>query len=174
MQPAGPGRPWPAGHRRGATSPGQPIVCHPNHVWCVDFVHDGLGNGRSCKMLTVLDEYTRRALAVAVRTRMGSEEVLEVLCRLFQRHGKPGFVRSGNGPEFASRAARGWLEKVGVTPIRINPGSPWSELRTTRRLRGSAYRGSRGSLCPSHRDFRRGQSGHGGPSAARLRLWFPL
>ena len=44
---------------------------HPNHVWSIDFVHDKLGNGRSYKMLTVLDEYTRQALAVAVRTRMG-------------------------------------------------------------------------------------------------------
>ena len=36
---------------------------HPNHVWAIDFVHDKLGNGRSYKMLTVLDEYTRQALA---------------------------------------------------------------------------------------------------------------
>ncbi|MDP5218871.1 IS3 family transposase [Ruegeria sp. 2205SS24-7] len=28
---------------------------HPNHVWSVDFVHDKLSNGRSYKMLTVLD-----------------------------------------------------------------------------------------------------------------------
>ena len=32
---------------------------HPNHVWSIDFVHDKLCNGRSYKMLTVLDEYTR-------------------------------------------------------------------------------------------------------------------
>lgn len=53
-------------------------------------------------MLTVLDEYTRQALAVAVRTRMRSEDVLEVLYSLFLRHGKPEFIRSDNGPEFAS------------------------------------------------------------------------
>lgn len=44
----------------------------------MDFVHDKLSNGRSYKMLTVLDEYTRQALAVVVRTRMRSEDVLEV------------------------------------------------------------------------------------------------
>ena len=76
-------------------------------------------------MLTVLDEYTRQALAVEVRTRMGSEDVLEVLYGLFLRHGKPEHVRSDNGPEFASEATQGWLEKVGVKPIRIYPGSPW-------------------------------------------------
>ncbi|WP_282022529.1 DDE-type integrase/transposase/recombinase [Ruegeria faecimaris] len=95
---------------------------HPNHVWSVDFVHDKLSNGRSYKMLTVLDEYTRQALAVEVRTRMGSEDVLEVLYGLFLRHGKPDFVRSDNGPEFSSRATQSWLEKVGVNPIRIYPG----------------------------------------------------
>ena len=47
----------------------------PNHVWAIDFVHDKLSNGRSYKMLTVLDEYTRQALAVTVRTRMGDAEL---------------------------------------------------------------------------------------------------
>ncbi|MGB0577663.1 MAG: IS3 family transposase, partial [Alphaproteobacteria bacterium] len=44
---------------------------HPNHVWSIDFVHDKLSNGRTYKMLTVLDEYTRQALGVAVAIRMG-------------------------------------------------------------------------------------------------------
>jgi len=52
---------------------------HPNHVWSIDFVHDKLSNGRSYKMLTVLDEYTRQALAVEVRSRMGADDVLEAL-----------------------------------------------------------------------------------------------
>lgn len=39
---------------------------HPNHVWSVDFVHDRLSNGHGYKMLTVLNEYTRQVLAVAV------------------------------------------------------------------------------------------------------------
>jgi putative transposase len=35
---------------------------HPNHIWAIDFVHNKLSNGRSYKMLTVLDECTREAL----------------------------------------------------------------------------------------------------------------
>ena len=35
---------------------------YPNHIWSVDLVHDRLSNGRPCKMLTVLDEFTREAL----------------------------------------------------------------------------------------------------------------
>ena len=39
---------------------------YPNHVWSIDFIHDKLSNGRPYKMLTVLDEYTREALAITV------------------------------------------------------------------------------------------------------------
>ena len=98
---------------------------HPNHVWSVDFVHDKLSNGRRYKMLTVLDEYTRQALAVKVGTRMTAGDVLEVIYRLILRHGKPEFVRSDNGPEFTSDAFQTWLQRIGVEPIRIYPGSPW-------------------------------------------------
>ena len=71
---------------------------YPNHIWSIDFVHDKLSNGRSYKMLTVLDEYTREALCVAVNTRMGSAEVLEAIYSLILKHGKPDYIRSDNGP----------------------------------------------------------------------------
>jgi len=98
---------------------------YPNHVWAIDFVHDKLSNGRSYKMLTVLDEYTRQALAVTVRPRMTAEDVLEVLYPLLLRHGTPEYIRSDNGPEFVAAAMQDWLVKVGIKPIRIYPGSPW-------------------------------------------------
>ena len=40
-------------------------------------------------MLTVLDEYTRQALCVEVKPRMGSADVLEALYPLLLKHGKP-------------------------------------------------------------------------------------
>jgi transposase InsO family protein len=98
---------------------------HPNHVWAMDFVHDRLSNGRSYKMLTVLDEYTRQALCVEVRDKMGSDDVLEVMHRLLMKHGKPEFIRSDNGGEFVAQHLQDWLRKVGVRPIQIYPGSPW-------------------------------------------------
>ena len=76
-------------------------------------------------MLTVLDEYTRQALCVAVNTRMGSAEVLEALYPLLLKHGKPDYVRSDNGPEFIAKPLQEWLTKVGIKPIQIYPGSPW-------------------------------------------------
>ena len=88
-------------------------------------MHDKLCNGRSYKMLTVLDEYTRQALAVTVRTRMGADDVLEALYPLLLRHGTPEYIRSDNGPEFVAQAMQDWLARVGIKPIRIYPGSPW-------------------------------------------------
>ena len=87
-------------------------------------MHDKLSNGRGYKMLTVLDEYTRQALAVTVATRMGAEEVLEALYPLLLRHGRPEYIRSDNGPEFIAQAMQDWLIRVGIKPIRIYPGSP--------------------------------------------------
>jgi transposase InsO family protein len=71
---------------------------HPNHVWTTDFVHDELSDGQSNKMLTILDEFTWQATAVTIRTRMGANDVLEVLYPLLLRHGSPEHIRSDNGP----------------------------------------------------------------------------
>lgn len=98
---------------------------YPNHIWAIDFVHDRLASGRSYKMLTVLDEYTREALCVAVKLRMTGEDVLEALYPLLLARGKPAYLRSDNGSEFAGAAFQDWLRRVGINPIRIYPGSPW-------------------------------------------------
>ena len=78
-------------------------------------------------MLTVLDEYTREALAVTVARKMRSSEVLEALYPLLLKRGKPEYLRSDNGPEFTSELFKDWLIKVAIKPINIYPGSPWGE-----------------------------------------------
>ncbi len=98
---------------------------YPNHIWSIDFVHDKLSNGRSYKMLTVLDEYTRQALCVTARLKMGSSDVLEALYPLLLQHGTPEYIRSDNGPEFIAAPLQEWLTRVGIKPIQIYPGSPW-------------------------------------------------
>lgn len=98
---------------------------YPNHIWSVDFVHDKLSNGRSYKMLTVLDEYTREALCVAVKPKMDSADVLDALYPLLLRRGKPEYIRSDNGSEFIAAALQDWQRKVGIKPIQVYLGSPW-------------------------------------------------
>ena len=98
---------------------------HRDHVWNDDFVFDRTHDGKRLRMLTVIDEFTRECLAIDVSRRMTSEDVLERLSDLFLQRGTPEFIRSDNGPEFAARRVRDWLEKVGVKTLFIEPGSPW-------------------------------------------------
>ncbi len=76
-------------------------------------------------MLCVIDEFTRRCLAIVVARRLRSDDVLHCLTDLFVEHGPPEHVRSDNGPEFAAKAVRHWLGRVGVKTLFIEPGSPW-------------------------------------------------
>lgn len=98
---------------------------HPHHVWSYDFVEDRTETGRKLRVLTVVDEFTRRCLAVEVEHRMNAKFVAQTLLRLFAEHGTPAFVRSDNGPEFIARHLMNVLKMKGVEARHIDPGSPW-------------------------------------------------
>ena len=97
--------------------------CWPNHVWSYDFVMDRTHDGRKFRMLTVIDEFTRRCMAVVVERRLNSDNVLHCLTELFVQHGPPDHIRSDNGSEFAAHAVRDWLGRIGVKTLYIEPGS---------------------------------------------------
>ena len=97
----------------------------PNHVWSYDFVQDRTQDGRAFRMLVVLDEFTRRCLAIVVARRLRSDDVLQCLTDLFALHGPPEHLRSDNGPEFVAASVRVWLGRIGVKTLYIEPGSPW-------------------------------------------------
>ena len=99
--------------------------CWPNHVWSYDFVMDRTHDGRKFRMLTVIDEFTRRCMAVVVKRRLNSDNVLHCLTELFVQHGPPDHIRSDNGSEFTAHAVRDWLGRIGVKTLYIEPGSPW-------------------------------------------------
>ena len=97
----------------------------PNHVWSYDFVSDRTHDGRSLRMLTMVDEYTRECLALDVERRLDSENVMARLTDLFTERGTPSCIRSDNGSEFTATAVREWLGRLGVETLFIEPGSPW-------------------------------------------------
>ena len=97
----------------------------PNHVWSYDFVEDRTQDGRKFRMLCVIDEFTREALAIRVKRRLNSTDVLETLADLMILRGPPAYVRSDNGPEFIATALREWIAAVGSQTAYIEPGSPW-------------------------------------------------
>ena len=97
----------------------------PNHVWSYDFVSAYTHDGRTVRMLNVIDEYSRKCLAIRPRRRLNSRHVIEVVADAMLEHGIPEHIRSDNGPEFVAKQLRKWLADIGTQTLYIEPGSPW-------------------------------------------------
>ena len=98
---------------------------YKNHVWAYDFVMGRTYDGKSFRMLTIIDEYTKECLAIKVERKLNSINVLDTLLDLFILRGMPDHIRSDNGPEFTAKLVRKWLKKLKVKTLFIEPGSPW-------------------------------------------------
>ncbi len=98
---------------------------HKDHVWSYDFVLARTADGRSFRILAILDEYTRECLAIWVKRRISSQDVIDQLFQLFIFRGIPEHIRSDNRPEFTSKAIRRWPRRLGVKTLFIEPGNPW-------------------------------------------------
>jgi transposase InsO family protein len=96
-----------------------------DHVWSYDFVIVRTAEGRTFRILNIIDEYSRECLAVLVKRHITSEDVIDQLFELIIFRGIPEHIRSDNGPEFTAKAIRRWLNRVGVKTLFIEPGSPW-------------------------------------------------
>ena len=96
-----------------------------NHVWSYDFVMDRTEDGRSFRILNVIDEYSRESVGCLIQRKINSFDVLEYLAKLFMINGQPKFIRSDNGPEFIAEKLRDWLSSLEVKTLFIHPGSPW-------------------------------------------------
>jgi len=77
------------------------------------------------KCLTVIDEFTREALAIEVAGSIRSRYVVAVLSRLVSLHGAPRHIRCDNGPEFIAHAIAAWADEEGIDLAFIDPGKPW-------------------------------------------------
>ena len=98
---------------------------HSNHVWSYDFVHDRTRDGKALRILCVIDEYSRECLALKAARSLKARDVLSCLDDLFMSRGFPEHIRSDNGSEFTAKAVRDWLKTLAVSPLYIEPGSPW-------------------------------------------------
>lgn len=98
----------------------------PNHVWALDYQYDTTTDGRILKLLHVVDEHTREALAIHVARKIDSDQTVSVLERIVTRRGRsPELVRMDNGPELTANALRDWCHLGGSGTAYIEPGSPW-------------------------------------------------
>jgi transposase InsO family protein len=97
----------------------------PNHVWAYDFVACRTHDGRAVRLITVIDEFSRKCLAIRAARHMRSDDVIHLFTELFALNGIPEHMRSDNGPEMTATAVREWLTSLGAQPLFIQPGSPW-------------------------------------------------
>lgn len=109
--------------RTGSSVPTQAL--YPNHVWTYDFLFDATSSGRTLKILTVVDEFTRVALTILPGRSITSDAIKRVLVELFASHGMPTALRSDNGPEFLAFELTEWLADLGAKTLYIEPGKPW-------------------------------------------------
>jgi putative transposase len=97
---------------------------YPDHVWSYNFVSERIHDGRTLRILNLIDEYTRECLAIRVERNLDHEDVQECLAELFCTRGVPTHLRSDNGSEFIATQPRQWLTRLGVKTLFIEPGSP--------------------------------------------------
>ena len=96
----------------------------PNQQWGIDFVSDALAWGRRIRLFTVVDIFTREALAIEVDTSLPGGRVVRVLERLGAERGVPDEIVLDNGPELAGKALDQWAYERGVRLRFIEPGKP--------------------------------------------------
>lgn len=101
-----------------------PLPGRPNQQWGVDFVSDALAWGRRIRLFTVVDVFTREALAIEIDTSLPGRRVVQVLDRVIAERGTPTELVLDNGPELAGKALDQWAYERNVRLRFIEPGKP--------------------------------------------------
>lgn len=98
----------------------------PDVVWAMDFQFDTTVDGRTVKLLNIVDEFTREALDIVVERSINADRVVATLDRLKTLTGRtPAYVRFDHGPEFIANAVADWCRFNDCDTVFIDPGSPW-------------------------------------------------
>ena len=87
-------------------------------------MHDAVECGRTIRVLTVVDAYTRECLALEVDTSFASRRVTRVLDAIIAERGAPQAIRCDNGPELTSRHFLAWSIERQIELVHIQPGKP--------------------------------------------------
>jgi putative transposase len=105
---------------------GQPLftATKPNQQWAIDFVHDRMANGRTVRVLSIVDTFTRECLALEVDTCLPSRRVTRALNGVIAERGRPERIRMDNGSELTSRHFLAWGIEQHIELVHIQPGKP--------------------------------------------------
>lgn len=101
-----------------------PTPMGPNQSWSMDYVADGLIDGRKLRVLAIVDDFSRECLVLEVDTSLPGTRVVKVLERLGEMRGLPRSITVDHGPEFEGQALDAWAYKRAVRLDFIRPGKP--------------------------------------------------
>jgi putative transposase len=96
----------------------------PNEQWSLDFMHDRLEDGRSFRILNVIDAMTRECLVCEAAASFRSTDVTRILDREIAKRGKPERLRLDNGTEFTSNHFDCWAYEKRIQLHFTQPGRP--------------------------------------------------
>ena len=100
----------------------QPVT--QNVTWSMDFMHDVLMDSRKFRVLNIIDDYNREAVAVEASHGFPAERVVRLMDRIKLFRGKPSCIRVDNGTEFTSKAFTLWCKENNIEIKYIQPGKP--------------------------------------------------
>lgn len=95
-----------------------------NECWSMDFMHDQLSDGRTCRLFNVIDDFNREGLAIDADLSLPAERVIRSLNHIIEWRGKPKQIRCDNGPEYISQKLADWAVKNEIELKFIQPGKP--------------------------------------------------
>lgn len=110
-----------------------------NEMWSMDFMHDQLRNGRSIRLLNIIDDFNREGLDIAIDFSLPSERVIRTLENIIGWRGKPKAIRCDNGPEYISSTLMTWARKHQIDIRYIQPGKPQQNAYVERYNRTVRY-----------------------------------
>ena len=112
--------------KRAAAAPREAMLIpeYPHQRWSMDFVSDRLQDGRTLRVLNVVDHHSRLSVAMEADLSLPGERVGRVLDRAAAKYGWPSAIVMDNGPEFTSKALDQWAFERNVTLYFIDPGKP--------------------------------------------------
>jgi putative transposase len=123
----------PRRRRRQRQHPGAPgaVPAAANDLWTTDFKGQfRTRDGQTCYPLTIADQHSRYLLTCAALTSVRTAETRPMFERLFREVGLPAAIQSDNGTPFCSVGIHGlsalsvWWIRLGIRPVRIEPGHP--------------------------------------------------
>lgn len=110
-----------------------------NQVWSMDFMHDQLADGRSIRLLNVIDDFNREGLDIEVDFSLPAARVTRTLDQIIEWRGQPQVIRCDNGPEYISNVTLEWAKERSIRIENIQPGQPQQNAYVERYNRTVRY-----------------------------------